>query len=393
MPPTPATYDIAQAPWINGTARVPDTAISPYDRITTERRGRTGRCKDSAKVMRIAPTSRVVVYCAHAIMPDLPITCPLEIEVILSKQRLDITVGAAPRRARATTRPARTAFRVALELTHPITWFAAVWAYLCGAVASGRLHAPGSIPLILVGMILGGPGLTALSQVINDYCDRDVDAINEPGRPIPSGRAGLSLVRLEILALAGLVLLCTIILGSEHVGPYVLLGVLFALVYSAHPVRAKRNGWIGNALCAVSYEGLAWLAGNASFGHLTGASVCAALFYSTGAHGIMTINDFKSMVGDARLGIRTLPVLHGPRAAVLIAAAVMDLAQLGVIGLLAHFHLWISAAVVAALLVVQLPLQSRFYADPEGRAIWYNATGTTFFVWGMMATAIGIAHI
>jgi len=67
-----------------------------------------------------------------------------------------------------------TTIRVALEFTHPITWFAAMRAYLCGAIAGGRLQFPGSLPLILVGIVLGGLGLTALSQVINDYCDRDV---------------------------------------------------------------------------------------------------------------------------------------------------------------------------------------------------------------------------
>lgn len=268
-----------------------------------------------------------------------------------------------------------------------------MWAYLCGAIASGRLQFPGSLPLILTGIVLGGPGLTALSQVINDYCDRDVDAINEPGRPMPSGRASVGMVRTEILGLAALVLLCTMILGSARVGAFVILGIAFAVVYSAHPVRAKRNGWVGNALCSASYEGLAWLAGGASFGPLSQATVLAALLYSLGAHGIMTINDFKSMEGDARLGIHTIPVIHGPRTAVVLAALVMDGAQIGVILLLLHLGLWISAAAVAALLLVQLPLQRRFFQQPEQRAIWYNATGTTFFVWGMMAAAIGIAHL
>ena len=287
----------------------------------------------------------------------------------------------------------RPTLRVALELTHPITWFAAMWAYLCGAIASGRLHFPGSLPLILTGIVLGGPGLTALSQVINDYCDRDVDAINEPGRPMPSGRASIAMVRAEILVIAALVLLCTVILGSARVGAFVLLGIAFAIVYSAHPVRAKRNGWIGNALCSASYEGLAWLAGGASFGTLSQATVVAALLYSLGAHGIMTINDFKSMEGDAQLGIHTIPVIHGPRTAVMLAALVMDGAQIGVMILLLHLGLWISAVAVGALLLVQLPLQWRFFQQPEQRAIWYNATGTTFFVWGMMAAAIGIAHL
>ena len=206
---------------------------------------------------------------------------------------------------------------------------------------------------------------------------------------MPSGRASVGMVRAEILALAALVLLCTVILGSARVGAFVLLGIAFAAVYSAHPVRAKRNGWVGNALCSASYEGLAWLAGGASFGPLSQATVVAALLYSLGAHGIMTLNDFKSMEGDAQLEI---PVIHGPRTAVVLAALVMDGAQIGVILLLLHLGLRISAVAVAALPLVQLPLQWRFFQQPEQRAIWYNFTGTIFFVWRMIAAAIGIAH-
>ena len=99
--------------------------------------------------------------------------------------------------------------------------------------------------------------------------------------------------------------------------------MVLALIYSAHPIRAKRNGWVGNGLVAIAYEGLPWLAGNLAFGPLTVPSVIVALLYSFGAHGIMTINDFKSMDGDRVSGIKTIPVLHGAWGAAWLAVLVM----------------------------------------------------------------------
>src|SRR5512139_683930 len=73
------------------------------------------------------------------------------------------------------------------ELLKPITWFPPMWAFACGVVASGVPLAE-NWPLVLLGILLAGPLVCASSQAVNDWFDRHVDAINEPQRPIPSGR-------------------------------------------------------------------------------------------------------------------------------------------------------------------------------------------------------------
>jgi chlorophyll synthase len=74
-----------------------------------------------------------------------------------------------------------------LELLKPVTWFPPMWAYLCGAVSAGVAPA-GHWGLIVLGIFIAGPLVCGMSQAANDWCDRHVDAINEPNRPIPSGR-------------------------------------------------------------------------------------------------------------------------------------------------------------------------------------------------------------
>src|SRR5271154_1947049 len=74
-----------------------------------------------------------------------------------------------------------------LELLKPITWFAPMWAFACGVVSSGLPLAARWL-FVCAGVVLAGPLICAPSQAVNDWYDRHVDAINEPNRPIPSGR-------------------------------------------------------------------------------------------------------------------------------------------------------------------------------------------------------------
>src|SRR5947208_1240812 len=77
--------------------------------------------------------------------------------------------------------------RAVLELLKPITWFAPMWAFACGVVSSG-FPASARLWAVAAGVALAGPFVCATSQAVNDWFDRHVDAINEPNRPIPSGR-------------------------------------------------------------------------------------------------------------------------------------------------------------------------------------------------------------
>lgn len=278
-----------------------------------------------------------------------------------------------------------------VQLMKPVTWFAPAWAFLCGAVASGALGwEPTTIGRLMIGILMAGPILTGLSQVVNDYCDRDVDAINEPQRLIPSGRITLRHVYTLTAVLTWLGVTIALGLGRE-VALFVGLGLFCAISYSARPIRGKRNGWIGNTLVAISYEGLAWMAGHAAFAALTWQSVAIALLYSLGAHGIMTVNDFKSMAGDTRMGIRSIPVQYGKVTAARMVVITMGIAQIGVIALLYAWGHPIAATVVLALLALQSIPNVRFIRDPEHNEVFFNATAIMLFVWGMLAAAVGLA--
>ncbi|WP_406855362.1 chlorophyll synthase ChlG [Alsobacter sp. KACC 23698] len=279
-----------------------------------------------------------------------------------------------------------------LELLKPITWFPPMWAFGCGVVSSGvslREH----WPVALAGVLLAGPLVCATSQAVNDWYDREVDAINEPHRPIPSGRIpgawGLGIaVAWTVLSLAVAATL------GRWVFIAALAGLALAWAYSAPPFRLKQNGWLGAAACGLCYEGLAWVTGAAAMlgGTLPPApSLILAALYSAGAHGIMTLNDFKSVKGDSLMGVRSLPVTLGPRRAAETACLAMAAPQVVVVALLASWGRPLAAAVVTALLLFQFVLMARFLRDPTRHAVWYSGFGVPLFVLGMLASALAVS--
>ena len=280
-----------------------------------------------------------------------------------------------------------------LELLKPVTWFPPMWAFLCGIVASG-VSAEDRWGLIAAGVFLAGPLICGTSQAVNDWFDRHVDAINEPRRPIPSGRLpgfwGLYIA----IFWTGVSLFV-----AYQLGPWVfaasLLGMALAWAYSAPPFRLKKNGWWGNSAVALCYEGVPWLTAVVV---MTGTLprieiVVIALLYSVGAHGIMTLNDFKSVQGDRRMGVGSLPVRLGVNVAARVACVVMIAAQIAVIALL---YLWarpLQAALIAGLLIGQMLMMRRLLQRPAELDVWYNALGVPLYVAGMMVSAFALGDL
>lgn len=279
-----------------------------------------------------------------------------------------------------------------LELLKPITWFPPMWAFSCGVIASGQ-SLFNQWHLLLAGVILAGPMVCATSQAINDWFDRHVDAINEPQRPIPSGR---------MPGRSGLYVACiwtslSLLLGW-FISPWAfvatLIGLALAWAYSAPPLRLKQNGWWGNAACGLSYEGLAWFTGSAVMLGDTfpsSHSIWLALLYSIGAHGIMTLNDFKAIEGDRQMGVRSLPVQLGVQGAAWNACIMMIVPQCIVVGYLFWLAMPFHALAVIGLIIGQMIMMRYFLGAPIKRALFLSGFGVPLFVSGMMVSAFAVS--
>ena len=225
------------------------------------------------------------------------------------------------------------------------------------------------------------------------------DAINEPYRPIPSGAISISQVVTQIvfLLLAGVGLSYLLDLSAGHEFPILtmlcLLGAFLAYIYSAPPLKLKQNGWLGNYALGSSYIALPWWTGHALFGELNLTIVILTLFYSFAGLGIAVVNDFKSVEGDEKLGLKSLPVMFGIGTAAWICVLMIDIFQAGVAVYLISIKENLYAVILLLMVIPQITFQDMYFLrNPLENDVKYQASAQPFLVLGMLITGLALGH-
>jgi bacteriochlorophyll/chlorophyll synthetase len=259
-----------------------------------------------------------------------------------------------------------------IELSDPITWVAPITMVFCGALASSRQPSGfeptriGDLILICLAALMCGPLGTGFSQSINDYYDRDLDAINDPARPIPSGRVSLGEARANWVGLGLGTMLIAIFLTrySPWMPIFGAISLFLAAGYSIPPFKFKQNFWLGPPAVGVGYVMMTWLTGHMLFGPLTWPSLTMALIASALAAGMLFLNDIKSIEGDRQLGLKSLTVALGVRQTLVVSFGVIGLCQLALLVLaLLTGYLW-AAGIVAVALLAPIYAQVQLFREP-----------------------------
>ena len=291
-------------------------------------------------------------------------------------------------------------WKIRLQLMKPITWIPLIWGVVCGAASSGQYTwTLENVLKAAACMLLSGPLLAGYTQTLNDLYDRDIDAINEPYRPIPSGAISIPQVVTQILVLllAGVGVAFALDRWAGHEFPTMtalaLGGSFIAYIYSAPPLKLKRNGWLGNYALGASYIALPWWAGHALFGDLNWTIALLTLFYSLAGLGIAVVNDFKSVEGDRQLGLQSLPVVFGITTAAWICVLMIDVFQAGVAAYLISIHENLYATILLLLIIPQITLQDMYFLrDPVNNDVKYQASAQPFLVLGMLVAGLALGH-
>jgi chlorophyll synthase len=291
-------------------------------------------------------------------------------------------------------------WKIRLQLMKPITWIPLIWGVICGAASSGEYTwTLESVLKVLTCMLLSGPLMTGYTQTLNDFYDREIDAINEPYRPIPSGAISIPQVTAQILILlgGGLGVAYLLDLWAKHDFPIMTVltlgGAFIAYIYSAPPLKLKQNGWLGNYALGASYIALPWWAGHALFGELNSTIMILTLIYSLAGLGIAVVNDFKSVEGDRQLGLKSLPVMFGITTAAWICVVMIDLFQAGIAGYLIFIQERLYATIVLLLIIPQITFQDMYFLrNPLENDVKYQASAQPFLVIGMLITGIALGQ-
>lgn len=291
-------------------------------------------------------------------------------------------------------------WKIRLQLTKPVTWAPLIWGVVCGAAASGNFEWTfENVAKSIVCMIMSGPCLTGYTQTINDWYDRDIDAINEPYRPIPSGAISETevIVQIWVLLLSGLGIAYGLDRWAGHSFPSILVtalgGSFLSYIYSAPPLKLKQNGWIGNFALGSSYICLPWWAGQLLFGTLPPDVMVLTVLYSIAGLGIAIVNDFKSIEGDRAMGLQSLPVAFGVDKAKWICAGCIDVTQLSVAAYLFATGKLYYAIALLGLICPQIFFQFQYFLkDPLKNDVKYQASAQPFLVLGIFVTALATSH-
>lgn len=291
-------------------------------------------------------------------------------------------------------------WKIRLQLMKPITWIPLIWGVVCGAASSGHyVWGIEDFFKALTCMLLSGPLMTGYTQTLNDFYDREIDAINEPYRPIPSGKITVPQVvtQIFVLLLGGLGLSFLLDKWAHHDFPIMtvltLFGAFIAYIYSAPPLKLKQNGWLGNYALGASYIALPWWAGHALFGELNLTLMVLTLIYSLAGLGIAVVNDFKSVEGDRQLGLKSLPVMFGITTASWICVIMIDTFQAGIAGYLISIHENLYATLLLLLVIPQITFQDMYFLrDPLKNDVKYQASAQPFLVLGMLVAGLALGH-
>lgn len=295
----------------------------------------------------------------------------------------------------------RSIWQLHLQLMKPVTWIPLIWGVIPGAASSGNFYWSWETVALAIGcMVLSGPLMAGYTQTLNDFYDKEIDAINEPYRPIPSGAIPLWRVITQIWVL--LILSYLLAYGLDwyvgHEFPSILCialgGSFLAYIYSAPPLKLKQNGWLGNYALGASYIALPWWAGHALFGQLNLTVCVLTLLYSLAGLGIAVVNDFKSVEGDQQLGLASLPVAFGVQTAALISAMMIDFFQVGMCSFLVGAGEQRYAAVLFLLILPQIVFQDMYLVrDPMQYDVKYQASAQPFLVLGMLVFGLALGQI
>ena len=292
-------------------------------------------------------------------------------------------------------------WKVRLQLMKPITWIPLMWGVICGAASSGNYTwALEDVLKAVTCMLLAGPLMAGYTQTVNEFYDREIDAVNEPYRPIPSGAVSTPQVVTQILVLlvAGFGVAYFLDRWAGHTFPTItciaLGGALVAYIYSAPPLKLKKNGWIGNYALGASYIAIPWWTGHALFGDLNPTVVILTTIYSFAGLGIAIVNDFKSVEGDRQFGLRSLPVMFGVNTAAWICVVLIDVFQAGIAGYLIFvLHENFYGTLLLLLTIPQITFQDMYFLrDPLENDVKYQASAQPFLVLGMLVTGLALGH-
>lgn len=248
------------------------------------------------------------------------------------------------------------------EMARPMNAFGAGLLTFIGAfVAGGGVGDFVPITLAILATVLA----TAGGNSINDYFDRDIDAINRPDRPIPRGSVP---PRLAIIH-GGILLGIAVLMAIQLPPVAILIAAVNLLMLVTYTSLFKGLPGVGNAVVSI-LSGSTFLFGGAAIGHIGPAGVLFILA-ALATFSREVIKDVEDIVGDLEEGLTTLPIYVGERRALVVAFACLLVAvAASPLPYVTGTFGWAYLAVVTPANATMLWASARAFRDPSEGQRW-----------------------
>ncbi|MCF7808188.1 MAG: geranylgeranylglycerol-phosphate geranylgeranyltransferase [Candidatus Marinimicrobia bacterium] len=224
-----------------------------------------------------------------------------------------------------------------IRILRPLNLFQAALAVLLTTAILGQLQDINSLILLMLSVIL----INGAGNVINDIYDIDIDRINRPDRPLPSGQMKLSTARVYMFNLFTVGVFCAALISLTTFYIAALVATPLLVAYS---FKLKRLPLIGNLVVSFML-GLAFIYVGSAFGKISSTLVMAAL-----AFGFTLIRelvkDLEDMEGDQESDAKTLPLVWGEKRTLILTVLIMGVSAIlfllpSIIGSYTMIYLWI----------------------------------------------------
>jgi len=221
---------------------------------------------------------------------------------------------------------------------------------------------------IILALIAFGPFLLGSAHCINQYADLELDKINKPWRPLPSGRISIrqALASGAILTLLGLVILLYI---NTSVFLYGFLFIAILYIYSLPPIRLRKHAFLAYATVGLTFGMLTVLAGWSIFAPLNSSVIMLSIVQFLVFFLFIPLKDFEDIEGDNSNNCTSFAISFGPHKAAEVSHALLTIIPFLYLSLVfTKFVSYTALYILVPATIIMIILPNLMKSDPEKKA-------------------------
>ncbi len=175
---------------------------------------------------------------------------------------------------------------------------------------------------LLIPAVVAAAFIAAAGNAINDYYDINIDRINRPDRPLPSGKITKRGIWAYAIVLFGIGIAISVLLTLSNF----VIALVNSILLAVYAARLKKSGFLGDIVISYLVASVFIFAAVAINELKIGFILAVAAFFTNAAREVL--KDLEDIKGDKLFGARTLPMLMGRKKAIIVVSSFLTVSIL-----------------------------------------------------------------